>query len=64
MDTLVRKFVELVLVSLKLSDEVHEVLGFLESIKIFSINNIAELIFNLNNEFNDVQAVETVILEG
>jgi hypothetical protein len=54
---------ELSLVSLHLSDEVDEVLGLLELVKVLSINNVAKLIFNLDNKLNNIEGVETVVLE-
>ena len=37
---------------------------FVEKFKFFSIDEITEFIFNLNNEFDDIKTVETVIGEG
>lgn len=59
-----RESVELALVGLHLSDEVNEVLGLSEFIQVLSINHVAELIFYLDDKFNNVKAVKTVILEA
>ena len=37
---------------------------FVEKFKFFSIDEITEFIFNLNNEFDDIKTVKTVISEG
>ena len=42
---------------------VDEVSWFVEKFKFLSIDEITELIFNLNDEFNDIKTVETVIGE-
>lgn len=59
-----RELVELALVGLHLSDEVNEVLGLGEFIEVLSINNVAEFIFNLNDKFDNVEGVKTVVLEA
>ena len=59
-----RESVELALVGLHLSDEVNEVLGLCEFIQVLSINHIAELIFYLDDKFNNVETVESMILEA
>ena len=61
---LVGELVELSLVSLELLDEVHEVTGFLKFLKIFSIDHVAELILNTNDEFNGIKRVEAVVCES
>ena len=43
---------------------VYEMSWLVEKLKFFSINEITELIFNLNDEFNHIKTVETVIGEG
>ena len=43
---------------------VDEVSWFVEKFKFLSIDEITELIFNLNDEFDDIKTVETVISEG
>ena len=55
---------ELALVGLHLSDEVNEVLGLSEFIQVLSIDHVAELIFYLDDKFNNVETVESVILEA
>lgn len=59
-----RESVELTLVGFHLSDEVNEVLGLCEFIQVLSINHIAKFIFYLDDKFNNVKAVKTVILEA
>jgi hypothetical protein len=59
-----RESVELALVGLHLSDKVNEVLGLSEFIQVLSIDHIAELIFYLDDKFNNVETVKTVILEA
>jgi hypothetical protein len=48
-NTLSGEVVELVLVSLHLSDEVYEVLGLGELVQVLCINNVSELIFDLDD---------------
>ena len=60
---LMRQLVELSLVRLKLGDEVDEVLGFLELVQVLGVNHVAELVFNLDDELDDVEAVEAVLGE-
>ena len=60
---LMRQLVELSLVRLKLRDEVDEVLGFLELVQVLGVNHVAELVFNLDDELDDVEAVEAVLGE-
>ena len=55
--------VELSFVGLHLGDEVNEVLGFLELVEVLSINNVAELVLNLDDQFNHIEGVKTVLLE-
>ena len=43
---------------------VYEMSWFVEKLKFFSIDEITELIFNLNNEFDHIKTVKTVIGEG
>ena len=43
---------------------VYEMSWFVEKFKFFSIDEVTELIFNLNNEFNHIKTVKTVISEG
>ena len=59
-----RESVELALVGLHLSDEVNEVLGLSEFIQVLSIDHVAELIFYLDDKFNNVETVKTVIFEA
>ena len=61
---LVGELVELSLVSLELLDEVHEVTGFLKFLKILSIDHVAELILNTNDEFNSIKRIEAVVCES
>ena len=63
-DTFMRESVELALVGLHLSDKVNEVLGLCEFIQVLSIDHVAKLIFYLDDKFNNVKAVKTVILEA
>ena len=63
-DAFMRESVELALVGLHLSDEVNEVLGLSEFIQVLSINHIAKFIFYLDDKFNNVETVKTVILEA
>lgn len=63
-DTFMGKFVEFVLVCFKLSDEVYKVLGLSELGQVFSINNISQFIFNLDDKFNNIERVQSVFLEG
>jgi len=60
----VRESVELALVGLHLSDEVNEVLGLSEFIQVLSVNHVAELIFYLDDKFNNVETVKTVVLKA
>ena len=50
-------------VGIELPDEVNEVVGFLELLEIFGIDQISELIFDLNAELDHIQRVEVVVLE-
>ena len=59
-----RESVELALVGFHLSNKVYEVLGFSEFIEVFSINHVAKLVLNLDNEFDDIEAVQTVVFEA
>lgn len=59
-----RESVELALVGFHLSDEVYEVLGLGEFIQVLSINHIAKFIFYLDDKFNNVETIKTVILEA
>ena len=43
---------------------VYEMSWFVEKLKFLSIDEITELIFNLNNEFDHIKTVKTVIGEG
>ena len=61
--TLMRQSVELVLVSFHVGDEVHEMEWFLELLQVFGINKVAKLILNTNNKLDDIEGVETVVLE-
>ncbi len=63
-DTFMRESVELALVGFHLRDEVNEVLGLGEFIQVLSINHIAKFIFYLDDKFNNVETVKTVILEA
>ena len=54
---------EFSLVGLHLGDEVNEVLGFLELVEVLSINNVAELVLNLDDQLNHIKGVKTVLLE-
>ena len=47
-----------------MGDEVYEVLGFSEFIEVFSINHVAKLVLDLDNQLDNVEGVETVVLEG
>ena len=51
-NVLVRKSMVLSFVSLKLDDEIDEVLGLLELLKVLSVNDISQLIFDLNHQLN------------
>ena len=46
-----------------LGDEVDEVLRFLEKFQLLSIDQVAKLVLNLNNELDHVQGVQTVVAE-
>jgi hypothetical protein len=63
MDALGGEAVELSLVGLHLGDEVNEVLRFLELVEVLSINNVAELVLNLDDQLNHIEGVKTVLLE-
>ena len=63
MDALGGEVVELSFVGLHLGDEVNEVLGFLEFVEVLSINNVAELVLNLDDQLNHIEGVKTVLLE-
>ena len=64
MNTFVWKSVEFTFISFKLEDEVNEVFWFLELLEVLSIDNVAKLILDLDDQFNQVQAVQTVILKS
>ena len=56
--------VELLLVPLHLLDEIDEVTRLLELLQVLSIDHVTELIFDANDQLNDVERVETVVREG
>ena len=56
--------VELLLVSLDMLDEVNEVAGLLELLKVLGINKVTELILNADHKLNGVEGVKTVVGEG
>ena len=60
-DSLVWKSVVLSLVSFHLSNKVDKMLWLLEEFKLFSIDQISEFIFNLNDELNNIEAIKSVI---
>ena len=60
---LVRKFVMLSFVSLKLGNEIDKVLRLLEFLKVLSVNHISQLIFNLNYELNYVKTIKSMLSE-
>lgn len=57
------KSVEFTFVSLELGNEVNEVLWLLELLEVLSIDNVAELVLHLDHQLNQVQAVQSVLLE-
>ena len=67
-NTLVGESMELALVSLKLSDEVHEVLRLRKSIEVLCVDHIPEFVLDLDSKLNDIERVKSVItkvgLEG
>ena len=62
-DSLGWKSLVLSLVSLHLSNEIDKMLRFLEEFELFSVNKIAEFIFNLDHELDHVEGVETMFSE-
>jgi hypothetical protein len=44
-----------------LSNKVDKMLWLLEEFKLFSIDQISEFIFNLNDELNNIEAIKSVI---
>jgi hypothetical protein len=63
MHVLMGQLVELVLVSLKLGDEVHEMLGFLEFIQVLCVDHVPELVLDLDDKLDHVEAVKAVLCE-
>ena len=61
---LVRQFVKLGFVGFELLDEVHEVARLLKLLQVLSINHVAELILNTNDEFNSIKRIEAVVCES
>ena len=60
---LVWQAVVLAAVRLHLRDEVHEVLGLREELQLFSVDQVAQFIFDLNDQLDDVEAVQSVVFE-
>lgn len=63
-NTFVWKSVEFIFIRFKLEDEINEVFWLLELLEVLSIDNVAKLILDLDDQFNQVQAVQTVILKS
>ena len=68
MDALVWQSLMLGLVCLHLHNEVHKMLWLGEEFELLSIDKVSKFILNLNNELNNVEAIESVVgqrrLEG
>lgn len=57
----VGQLVEFCFVGFEVFDEVYEVTGLFELLKILSIDHVSELVFNSNHKLNRVQGVEAVV---
>ena len=62
-DSIMRESLVLGLVSLHLSNEIDKMLRFLKKLKLFSVNKIAKLVFNLDDQLDHVKGVQTVVSE-
>ena len=57
------QFVEFSFVLVHVSDEIYKVLWLGEFSQVFSINNESQLIFQLNDQFDLIQRVQSVLLQ-
>ena len=55
MVALMGESMELSLVGFKVVDEVYEVLGLGELLKVLCVDHIAKLVFDLNHELDDIE---------
>ena len=62
-DALVRKSLMLSFIGLHLRDEIDEMLWLFKELQFFSIDQVAKLILDLNDQLNSVKTVETVVSE-